>query len=165
MVLEQLPKVTKNQLLLEPSMRNTAPCILYAALKIYALNPDAVMIIAPSDHWIDDEDTFANNIEEAFDFCSKNDVLMTLGIQPDSPNTGYGYIQFDDSNSSIKKVTQFTEKPDLKTAVKFVDSGEYLWNAGIFIWSVRSIIKNFKTQLPAMYSLFQEGNDLSLIHI
>lgn len=160
LVLNQLPEVPKNQLLLEPSMRNTAPCVLYAALKIQAINPDAVMIIAPSDHWIDDEKTFANNIEEAFDFCSKNDVLMTLGIQPDSPNTGYGYIQFDDSNSSIKKVKQFTEKPDLETAIRFVDSGEYLWNAGIFIWSVKSIIENFKTQLPEMFRLFSKGIDV-----
>ncbi len=159
LVLEQLPKVTKNQLLLEPSMRNTAPCVLYAALKIYALNPEAVMIIAPSDHWIDDEATFATNIEEAFDFCSTNDVLMTLGIQPDSPNTGYGYIQFDNNNSSIKKVKQFTEKPNLETAKTFIDSGEYLWNAGIFIWSAKSIIENFKIQLPEMYTLFSKGND------
>ena len=159
LVLEQLPKVTKNQLLLEPSMRNTAPCILYAALKIHALNPNAVMIIAPSDHWIDDETTFSTNIDEAFDFCSKNDVLMTLGIQPDSPNTGYGYIQFDNSNSSIKKVKQFTEKPNLETAKTFVDSGEFLWNAGIFIWSVKSIIENFKIQLPEMYTLFNKGSD------
>lgn len=159
LVLEQLEGVSKNQLLLEPSMRNTSPCVLYAALKIEAINPNAVMIIAPSDHWIDDEKTFANNIEEAFEFCNNNDVLMTLGIQPDSPNTGYGYIQFDDSKSSIKKVKQFTEKPDSKTAQKFVDSGEYLWNAGIFIWSVKSIIKNFKTQLPEMYALFSKGND------
>lgn len=159
LVLEQLPTVIENQLLLEPTMRNTAPCVLYAALKIKAINPNAVMIIAPSDHWIDDEETFSNNIEEAFDFCDNNDVLMTLGIQPDSPNTGYGYIQFDDSNTSIKKVKQFTEKPDLETAKKFVDSGEYLWNAGIFIWSAKSIIEQFKNQLPEMHSLFSKGND------
>jgi len=159
LVLEQLPNVSKNQLLLEPSMRNTAPCVLYAALKIKAINPDAVMIIAPSDHWIDDEETFTNNIKEAFEFCENNDVLMTLGIQPNSPNTGYGYIQFDESISSIKKVKQFTEKPDLETAQKFVDSGEYLWNAGIFIWSAKSIIEQFKNQLPVMHSLFNKGND------
>lgn len=159
LVLEQLPTVIENQLLLEPTMRNTAPCVLYAALKIKAINPDAIMIIAPSDHWIDDEKTFSNNIQEAFEFCENNDVLMTLGIQPNSPNTGYGYIQFDESTSSIKKVKQFTEKPDLETAKKFVDSGEYLWNAGIFIWSAKSIIEQFKNQLPEMHSLFNKGND------
>ncbi|MFK5878945.1 MAG: mannose-1-phosphate guanylyltransferase [Flavobacteriaceae bacterium] len=159
LVLEQLSKVTKNQLLLEPSMRNTAPCILYAALKIKTTNPNAVMIIAPSDHWIEDEKTFANNINKAFEFSSQHDVLMTLGIQPNSPNTGYGYIQFDENDTSIKKVKQFTEKPDFETAQKFVDSGEYLWNAGIFIWSIKSIVKNFKAQLPEMYALFNKGND------
>ncbi len=159
LVLKQLKGTTKEQLLLEPSMRNTAPCILYAALKIRAINPDAIMIIAPSDHWIDDEITFSKNIQEAFNFCNNNDVLMTLGIQPNSPNTGYGYIQFDDSNLSIKKVKKFTEKPNLETAKKFVNSGEYLWNAGIFIWSVSSIIKNFKAQLPQMFSLFNKGNN------
>ena len=159
LVLEQLKGISKNQLLLEPEMRNTAPCILYAALKIKAINPEAVMIIAPSDHWIDDEDTFADNIKEAFEFSNQHKVLMTLGIQPDSPNTGYGYIQFDDGDSSIKKVKQFTEKPNFETAQEFVDSGEYLWNAGIFIWSVNSILENFKTQLPEMYTLFSKGND------
>jgi len=159
LVLEQLPKVTKSQLLLEPSMRNTAPCILYAALKIKTLHPNGIMIVAPSDHWIDDEQTFSKNIEEAFEFSSKNNVLMTLGIQPSSPNTGYGYIQFDNSNSAIKKVKQFTEKPNLETAIKFVDSGEYLWNAGIFIWSVNSIVESFKKQLPDMFTLFAKGED------
>jgi mannose-1-phosphate guanylyltransferase len=140
-------------------MRNTAPCILYAALKIKAIDPEAVMIVAPSDHWIDDEQTFSRNIEEAFEFCGKKDVLMTLGIQPSSPNTGYGYIQFENSNSSIKKVKKFTEKPNLETAIKFVDSGEYLWNAGIFIWSVNSIVERFKKQLPEMFALFAKGEN------
>jgi len=158
LVLEQLPKCTKNQLLLEPAMRNTAPCILYAALKIYNQNPDAVLLIAPSDHWIDDEETFIKNIETSFTACAKNDILMTLGIQPDAPNTGYGYIQFEQDVTEIKKVKNFTEKPDLETAKGFLESGEYLWNAGIFVWSAKSIIASFEKSLPEMLALFNAGN-------
>jgi len=138
LVLEQLPKATKNQLLLEPAMRNTAPCILYAALKVYHQNPNAVMLIAPSDHWIDNEKEFIRNIDTSFKACSENDILMTLGIQPDHPNTGYGYIQFEKDKSEIKKVKNFTEKPNIEKAKDFLASGDYLWNAGIFIWSERA---------------------------
>ncbi len=158
LVLTQLPKVTKNQLLLEPIMRNTAPCILYAALKIYDQNPEAVMLIAPSDHWIDEEEEFSKNIEISFKACSAKDILMTLGIQPDSPNTGYGYIQFKESETAIKKVKNFTEKPNLETAQQFLDNGDYLWNAGIFIWSAQSIIKAYRSSLPSMVSLFDVKN-------
>ena len=160
LVLEQLPKTTKNQLLLEPAMRNTAPCILYAALKIYNQNPDAVMLIAPSDHWIDDETEFTKNIKTSFNECSEKDILMTLGIQPDSPNTGYGYIQFEENFSEIKKVKNFTEKPNLETAKKFIESGDYLWNAGIFVWSAKSIIKAFKEFLPEMVAVLDDGNNV-----
>jgi len=158
LVQKQLPKVTSKQLLLEPAMRNTAPCILYSALKIYNENPDGIMIIAPSDHWIDDETTFLKNVQTSFDFCSKNDALMTLGIQPSSPNTGYGYIQFNQSENNIKKVLNFTEKPTIETAIQFIEEGNYLWNAGIFIWSVKSILKSFETNLSEMYSLFEKGS-------
>ena len=158
LVLNQLPKTTKNQLLLEPTMRNTAPCILYAALKIYDQNPEAVMLIAPSDHWIDNEKEFSRNIETSFKECSKKDILMTLGIQPDSPNTGYGYIQFEASKDVVKKVKNFTEKPNLETAQQFLDRGDYLWNAGIFVWSAKSIIKAFESSLPEMISLFDVDN-------
>ena len=157
LVLKQLKDVSRNQLLLEPSMRNTAPCILYAALKIYRQNPNAVMLIAPSDHWIDDEPTFTRNLEEAFEYCTAHDALMTLGITPNSPNTGYGYIQFKNEDSSIKQVKQFTEKPNLETAESFIKSGNFLWNAGIFIWSAKSILKVFHNELPDMYDLFQTG--------
>ena len=158
LVLSQLPKANKNQLLLEPIMRNTAPCILYAALKIYDQNPEAVMLVAPSDHWIDHEKEFSKNIETSFEACSRNDILMTLGIQPDNPNTGYGYIQFKKSEKAIKKVINFTEKPNLETAEKFLESGDYLWNAGIFIWSAKSIIDAFSSSLPEMLSLFDVKN-------
>jgi len=157
LVLEQLEGVEERQLLLEPAMRNTAPCILYAALKIQQENPDAIMIVAPSDHWIDDEAMFIKNIQTAFDACTKEDILMTLGIQPSSPNTGYGYIEFEKEATVIKKVKQFTEKPDLQTATQFIESGNYVWNAGIFIWSVRSISTAFEKYLPEMNTLFCEG--------
>ena len=160
LVLSQLPATTKNQLLLEPAMRNTAPCILYAALKTYAQNKDAVLLIAPSDHWIDNEKEFIKNIETSFTACTENDILMTLGIQPNSPNTGYGYIQFEQSQSEIKKVKNFTEKPNLETAKQFLESGDYLWNAGIFVWSAKSIITAFEKALPEMTALFQTGESV-----
>ncbi len=160
LVLEQLPKITKKQLLLEPAMRNTAPCILYSALKIHNQNPNAVMLVAPSDHWIDNETEFIKNIQTSFEACAKEDILMTLGIQPDKPNTGYGYIQFEEASSEIKKVKNFTEKPDVQTAEKFLKSGDYLWNAGIFIWSVKSIIKAFKHHLPEMSDILDDGNNV-----
>ncbi|MFY0603569.1 MAG: mannose-1-phosphate guanylyltransferase [Flavobacteriaceae bacterium] len=154
LVLEQLSKVDRSQLLLEPTMRNTAPCILYAALKIYHQNKEGIMLIAPSDHWIDDEPEFIRNITTSFKACAKEDILMTLGIQPSNPNTGYGYIQFEEATTDIKKVKNFTEKPNLETAKSFLASGEYLWNAGIFVWSAKSIIKAFEAYLPNMKSLF-----------
>ncbi|NVK53052.1 MAG: mannose-1-phosphate guanylyltransferase [Flavobacteriaceae bacterium] len=160
LVLEQLPTVSQNQVLLEPAMRNTAPCILYAALKIYQQNPDAVMLVAPSDHWIENENEFIKNIETSFNACANNDILMTLGIQPDSPNTGYGYIQFENENTEIKKVKNFTEKPNLATAQQFLESGAYLWNAGIFVWSAKSIIKAFEKSLPEMLALFKIGDSV-----
>lgn len=156
LILDQL-NVNQKQLVLEPAMRNTAPCILYSALKIYQENPDAVMIVAPSDHWIENEAEFIRNIEEAFKACAKEDILMTLGIKPSYANTGYGYINFENDGSEIKKVKKFTEKPDLERATQFYESGDYLWNAGIFIWSVKSIIKAFKNYLPKMHALFYEG--------
>jgi mannose-1-phosphate guanylyltransferase len=115
LVLEQLPMVKQEQVLLEPAMRNTAPCILYASLKIQKQNPDAVMVVAPSDHWIENEDVFAQDLQQCFDFCAKENALMTLGIQPTFPNTGFGYIEYDKTDSnSIKKVNQFRENPIMK---------------------------------------------------
>ncbi|MFI1745308.1 mannose-1-phosphate guanylyltransferase [Thalassobellus sediminis] len=158
LVLEQLPEVKQRQVVLEPAMRNTAPCILYASLKIQKENPDAVMIVAPSDHWIEDEVTFSKNVQQAFDFCSDNNALMTLGIQPTFPNTGYGYIEFDKSSSeSIKSVNQFREKPDYDTAKSFIEQGNFLWNAGIFMWSVKTVVDVFKKNQPDLYALFESG--------
>jgi mannose-1-phosphate guanylyltransferase len=160
LVLEQLPMVKQEQVLLEPAMRNTAPCILYASLKIQKMNPNAVMVVAPSDHWIEDEDEFARNLQQCFDFCQNEDALMTLGIQPTFPNTGFGYIEFDKSDeNSIKKVNQFREKPDYETAKLFLEAGNFLWNGGIFIWSVQSITAAFEKFQPQINALFSKGID------
>lgn len=160
LVLQQLPEINPNHIVLEPAMRNTAPCILYAAMKIQKDNPDAVMIVAPSDHWIEDEQAFLDNVLQAFEFCQKNDALMTLGIQPTFPNTGFGYIEFDKSDvNPIKKVEQFREKPDYETAKAFLQSGNFLWNAGIFMWSAKAIISAFEHYQPVMNSLFKNGYD------
>jgi len=157
-VLEQLPSIKQEQVLLEPAMRNTAPCILYASLKIQKQNPDAVMVVAPSDHWIEDENAFAANLQQCFDFCSKENALMTLGIQPTFPNTGFGYIEYDKTDAnSIKKVSQFREKPDYETAKAFLKSGNFLWNGGIFIWSAKSITEAFENFQPKMNTLFKNG--------
>ncbi len=148
----QLPEINDNQIIAEPVMRNTAPAVLYAAKKIYQMNPDANMLIAPSDHYIANEPQFVDNVNTAFNATAHQDILMTLGIVPHSPNTGYGYIKYDkDTTSIIKKVLQFTEKPNLETAKRFLTQGNYLWNAGIFIWSADSILKAFQTLLPGMY--------------
>lgn len=158
LVFKQLPEISENQLVLEPARRNTAPCILLSALKIQKKNPNAIMLVAPSDHWIEDENAFYKNIITAFQACEKEDVLMTLGIQPTFPNTGYGYIKFNKKElSTKKKVLQFTEKPDYATAKSFLKEGNYLWNAGIFIWSVESIAKSFSVNLPEMFALFSKG--------
>ena len=160
LVLEQLPQITKEQVVLEPAMRNTAPCILFSALKIFKKDPEAILIVAPSDHWIEDEGAFLKNVQTCFDHCRTEDKLITLGIRPTFPNTGYGYIEYNNSDrEDIKKVDQFREKPDYKTAKKFIDKGNFLWNAGIFIWSAKSIIDSFKKFMPEMYSLFSEGSD------
>ncbi len=158
LVLEQLPEITARQIVLEPAMRNTAPCILLSALKIYKENPDALMLVAPSDHWIEDEAAFLEDITVCFEACRKDDLIITLGIQPTFPNTGYGYVESDEEDTSdIKKVRQFREKPDYETAKQFLAEGNFLWNAGIFIWSAKSIIKSFETHLPEMHTLFSKG--------
>jgi mannose-1-phosphate guanylyltransferase len=159
LVLEQLPQISQRQVVLEPAMRNTAPCILYASMKIRKENERAVMLVAPSDHWIEDEQAFSENVTAALKYCQSNDALMTLGIRPTFPNTGYGYIEFDKEQSDelIKPVQQFREKPDYQTAKEFIAQGNYLWNAGIFMWSASSILKSFKQLQPHLYELFLKG--------
>ncbi|MBC74343.1 MAG: mannose-1-phosphate guanylyltransferase [Muricauda sp.] len=158
LVLEQLPMVTQNQVVLEPAMRNTAPCILYASLKIQKMNTNAVMIVAPSDHWIEDEEAFEKDVTACFKKCEEENALCTLGIQPTFPNTGFGYIEFEKgSDENIKKVSQFREKPDYETAKEFLAQGNFLWNAGIFMWSVETIVEAFKKYQPNQYKLFGKG--------
>jgi len=158
LVLEQLPMVKQEQVLLEPAMRNTAPCILYASMKIKKQNPDALMVVAPSDHWIEDEKSFAANLKKCFEHCANENALMTLGIQPTFPNTGFGYIEFDKTDQNpIKKVNQFREKPSYELAKSFLDSGNFLWNGGIFIWSAKTITEAFEKFQPQMNALFLKG--------
>lgn len=158
LVTEQLPLVKRENIVTEPAMRNTAPCILYASLKIKKHNPDALIIVAPSDHWIEDETAFEDNVQQAFDFCEKENALMTLGIKPNFPNTGFGYIEYSkQENQSIKKVAQFREKPTYEIAKEFLKSGNFLWNAGIFIWSAKAITAAFETFQPEMNELFLSG--------
>lgn len=158
LVKEQLPQIAQKNIVLESAMRNTAPCILLSALKVEKENPDAVMIVAPSDAWIEDEEAFVSDLQKAFDASEEENVITTLGIQPSFPNTGYGYINYDKRDgASAKAVKRFTEKPNYEDAKSFVESGEYLWNAGMFIWSVQTVLKGFKEHLPKMYALFLEG--------
>jgi len=161
-VLEQLPELNSEQVLLEPVRRNTAPCIAYANYKIFKKNPNANIVTAPSDHLILKEDEFKKVITEGLEFVSDKDALLTLGIKPSRPETGYGYIQVNGNkniaeNNNIYKVKTFTEKPDKKLAKIFHESGEFFWNAGIFIWSLKSIMKAFETHLPEIDTLFSEG--------
>lgn len=158
LVQEQLEGVSLEQIVLEPVMRNTAPAVLLAALKIQKKNKDAVMIMAPSDHWIEDEAAFTEDIRLAFEACRNEDKIVTLGITPSFPNTGYGYIQYDKSGEvKIRKVEQFTEKPSFEKASEFLQKGNYLWNAGIFIWNADFITRSFARNLPEMYELFEKG--------
>jgi mannose-1-phosphate guanylyltransferase len=158
LVLEQLPMVKQEQVVLEPAMRNTAPCILYAAMKIQKMNEDAVMIVAPSDHWIENEEAFAKDVTACFKKCETEDVLCTLGIKPSFPNTGFGYIEYNKADTEqIKKVNQFREKPDYETAKDFLAQGNFLWNAGIFMWSAKTIVNAFQKYQPKQYKLFRDG--------
>lgn len=159
LVQEQLPTITNEQILSEPSRRNTAPCVAYAAYKIKELNPDANMIVAPSDHLILKEDKFIYTIEQALKQAQQETCLVTLGIKPSRPDTGYGYIQFKDADApgDVKPVKTFTEKPDKELAEQFLDSGDFYWNSGIFVWNVSSIISSFEEHLPEMAKQFEEG--------
>lgn len=161
LVLEQLPELDESQVLCEPMRRNTAPCIAYAAYNILAKNPEATMVVTPSDHLILKQDEFEAVISNAMDIASKEDMLITIGIKPSTPETGYGYIQVDSKHSEeVSKVKTFTEKPNLELAKVFVESGEFFWNSGIFIWSLRSIMKALNIFLPGVTALFEKGLDL-----
>lgn len=165
LVLKQLPELNENQVLLEPLRRNTAPCIAYACYKIQTINPDANIIVAPSDHHIQQQEAFLEVIKKGLEFISNNDALLTLGITPNRPETGYGYIQIDSPQSNglaenLHKVKTFTEKPDLQLAKIFLESGEFFWNSGIFIWSLKSILNAFEIHLGSVSELFKKGHKL-----
>jgi mannose-1-phosphate guanylyltransferase len=160
LVLEQLPDLQSDQVLCEPYMRNTAPCIAYANFKIEPRNAQARIIVAPSDHLVTDETAFVETINIALAEASDADNLVTLGIKPHRPDTGYGYIQFEEkenaANPNIKQVKTFTEKPDIDLANKFLASGDFYWNSGIFIWSIESIQAAFAAHLSDVFNLFAE---------
>lgn len=160
MIVDELPELSPNQILLEPMRRNTAPCIAYATYHINAINPNANIVVAPSDHLILKEDEFLSVIQNAYEFVSRNDILLTLGIRPSRPETGYGYIQISDEEvDGVTKVKVFTEKPDLDLAKVFYESGEFLWNSGIFIWNTKVIMDAFKKYLPEITNRFDTGKD------
>lgn len=155
-VSKQLPLLPIENIVCEPSRKNTAPCIAYISYKLQQLNPDSNLICAPADHLILDDTAFIKTSIEALLFTEKNNALLTLGIKPFQPNTGYGYIQYEQQSVSdnIYKVKTFTEKPDLELARTFIASGDFLWNAGIFVWQTKNIITAFEKYLPEIHELF-----------
>jgi len=162
LVQQQLPDLTPQQILCEPFMRNTAPCIAYASFWIAERETDAQIIVAPSDHLILNNDEFRQVIDVSLAQAKTSGNLVTLGIKPTRPDTGYGYIQWTDEKSNnpdsrIKRVKTFTEKPDIELARDFLESGDFYWNSGIFIWSLPSILHSFSTYLPDMFKAFSEG--------
>lgn len=161
LVKKQLPGINDDQVLTEPDRRNTGPCVAYASFKIQDLNPEALITVAAADHYIVDEDNFRETILLGMRQAKEQDCLITLGIKPTRPDTGYGYIQFtectDCVDPKIKKVKTFTEKPDHELATQFLESGDFYWNSGIFIWSVKSVMKGLEKHMPHTNGLFTEG--------
>lgn len=156
LVKQQLPELSEAQILAEPMRKNTAACIGYASYRIVQKNPDAVMVVSPSDHLIMKEAEFQEIIKKAADQAKSQDKLITLGITPTRPETGYGYIQYHTEKSFAKKVKTFTEKPELSLAKKFLESGDFVWNSGIFIWGVKAVLKEIHQHLPEMAEVFEE---------
>lgn len=154
----QLPDILPEQVLTEPMRKNTAPCIAYACYKIKSKNPDAVMVVSPADHLILNEAEFHATVRKAVTTAEIQNCLVTIGIKPTRPETGYGYIQFHEGKNDVKKVKTFTEKPELELAKTFLESGDFVWNAGIFIWSVRAIMDAFARYLPEMTETFDEAS-------
>jgi mannose-1-phosphate guanylyltransferase len=156
-VQEQIPDVLPENILCEPSRKNTAPCIAYISYKLNQLNPNGSLICAPADHLILDETGFYKVCIEAMSFVSNHKALITLGIKPSHPNTGYGYIQFDQQpvSDNVYQVKTFTEKPNPELARTFVQSGDFLWNAGIFVWQIRNIVDAFGRLMPEMAEVFE----------
>ncbi|MCS6820638.1 MAG: mannose-1-phosphate guanylyltransferase [Microscillaceae bacterium] len=155
----QLPFLQDEQILAEPIKRNTAPCIAYASYKIKLKDPKACIVVTPADQIIDNQDIFTDTIQKALKKVANNDYLLTIGITPTRPDTGYGYIQYEEefARKTVKKVKTFIEKPDLATAIKFLESGEFFWNSGIFIWNVQSITRALERYLTETAELFHEA--------
>lgn len=160
LILEQLPEIKENQVLLEPNRRNTAPCIAYAVNRIKAMTDKANIIVAPSDHLILKENDFLETLQTGLDFIEKNDNLLTLGIKPSRPETGYGYIQIGEGDTNLRRVKTFTEKPNAELAQIFFETGEFFWNSGIFLWNLQTIDKAFKELLPEVADKFEVGKEL-----
>ncbi len=159
LVREQLPDIDNSRILLEPARRNTAPCIAWAAHHIAALDPEASMIVTPSDHLITRDKEFETSILKGFEFVESHDALLTLGIRPTRPETGYGYIQIGrEIGDGILKVKTFTEKPNRELAEVFLESGEFFWNSGIFLWKASAIKKALAEHAGDIYSIFEQGN-------
>lgn len=164
LVKDQLGIQNDNRIIGEPAMRNTAPCITYACHKLQALNPKATVVIAPSDHLIQDTHQFLKDIEQSLGVASRNKALITLGIKPSRPDTGYGYIQVAsevlEDDADFRKVNAFREKPNLKTAKEYLESGQYLWNAGIFVWNVQTILEELALYEPKLNDVFTLGKEI-----
>lgn len=166
LIVEQLPDIPAENILLEPLRRNTAPCIDYANFRIQQKNPDARIVVAPSDHLIINETEFLRAVRQGLDFVASNEALLTMGIVPSRPETGYGYIQSIGKkvkgyeSTGMRKVKTFTEKPDLELAEIFLSSGDFYWNAGIFFWKLKTIMASFEEHLPEIHNLFKEGAGL-----
>ena len=160
LIREQLPELSNEQILMEPARRNTAPCIAWAAYHIQAINPGAKMMVAPSDHLIINVEKFRQSVIDAFEFIETRDALVTMGIKPSRPETGYGYIQVGEPiEGNFSKVKTFTEKPDEDLARVFLKSGEFFWNSGMFFWSTDSIIKALDSCAPDVNTVFEQGKE------
>lgn len=158
LVKEQLPFLNDDQILLEPFKRNTAPCVAYATYKIAKKTNKANMLVLPADHVIEEIDVFQNSLKTALAYAAEHDTLMTLGIKPTRPDTGYGYIQYDENTEGdVRKVREFTEKPNLEYAQKFIESGDFVWNAGIFISNIQTMQKAIETHIPEVAELFTQA--------
>ena len=161
LVKTHLPDISDEQILKEPIRRNTAPCILYASQKIYTKDKDATLIVTPADHLVLKEIDFVNVMKKASNFATNNEVLLTLGIKPSRPDTGYGYIQFNEQreDNGIYEVKTFTEKPTLEIAERFIESGDFLWNSGMFIWKAETVLNEMKKAMPELIEAFSSCSD------
>lgn len=161
LISEQLPELPDDNILLEPARRNTAPCIAWAAYHIAARDPEASIIVCPSDHLITRDEIFRDAILKGFEFVETHDALLTLGITPTRPETGYGYIQVGEKvDGDICRVKTFTEKPKLELAKVFLETGEFFWNSGIFLWSAKTIIRELIANAPDVANVFEKGRHL-----